>query len=254
MRNTLSTPHRRRLLLNGSDPIEASAPAFSPLDLSGLWAWYDAAEISTVRTGSGTTAADNDFVATWEDRGPSARHLRDIGEAFRPRLVAAGTPSERRIVFHPGNLQLWLAYSAPVALPQPVTIFIVAAFDTLSESAAFFDGSTADFKAFCGGDNNLNLLAGGGSSLVGPALDTSRHVFTTVFDGASSSAQKDSGPISTGAAGTNSLPGLRVGGDVSGGVAGRLDGYVCEFIVVSGIVISADTASCRSYLTSKWGI
>lgn len=188
-----------RMMMQGRKPAGGGG-AFDPIADVG-WShayWAEGSEFTALGY------ADGGAVSSW----PDEKATQDISQATatnQPAYRATGGPNSLPCVHADGND--WLQGSFPSALSQPYTIVIVA----IGENSA-----TADNRFFDGVSNSSvldELSAGGyllnaGSSVTGGTRDGNPHLFTSLFNGASSLVERDGTTIVSGNAGTNTLSGL----------------------------------------------
>lgn len=221
---------------------------WSPLELPGLAAWYDAQTLGL--------AADA-AVPSWTDLSGLGRHAVQAAGGSQPTYKTAGLGSGKASVLFDGTAD-FLAATIPSYIGA-WTVYLVGQSlpATLSASDYFFDGSNAAATA-----NRLGYYRSGtlianatrGTGFAGPALDNGIHRHRIVFNGASSSIQLDAGAASTG---TTSLGGVDVVKLVLGARSDGLnwlDGHIGEAIFVQGAVSAPDEAKAVAYLQGRWGV
>jgi hypothetical protein len=237
---------RRERILRYGGAETVAPPTFTPADLPGLWAWYDAADAPSVRTGAGgaAQAGSGDPVSEWRDLSGNNRHLTQSTAAEQPTLQTA---TLRRLVFSGEHLD----YVPGVALMQPITVFAVVKLDALATQQAILDATSGALALFFDvGIGTFRLFSGGASTIDAGTADTARHVLRAVYNGAASEAQIDNNATVTGSLGGNGLPGLRLGRNAA--LAAPLGGEISELIVVAGTLSPTDAAGTLDYLTDKW--
>ncbi|GAB4458871.1 MAG: hypothetical protein OHK0029_20690 [Armatimonadaceae bacterium] len=234
-----------RILWFGPGNNEDAVPGFSPLDLPGLWAWYDAAHPDSVRNGTGGVAANGEAVAEWRDRSGNSRSVTQETAVNRPTLTVAAT---RHLQFTPTPEARFLEYLSPETLAQPNTIFLVGARDSAGQRV-FLDGATGSQHAVYTESNLWGIFAG--TVRTGGTPDTDRHLLRAVFHGASSSLAVDGVAVVSGDAGSESLGTVRFGLNAAG-TGYALEGHLCEVIVVHGLLTAAQVTACEDYLRGKW--
>jgi hypothetical protein len=138
---------------------------------------------------------------------------------------------------------------------QPMTLFFVLQ-----------KGSGINFRVVCDGldasnnttfyranaNNGWNLYAGTGLP-DGTVTDAAFHIYSVVFNGASSALYEDGVSRVSGNAGTNGyLTGFRLGADRNG--AGLYDGDVAEVLLYDRVLSDPELAQVLAYLQDRWGL
>lgn len=229
------------LALLGAGP-GGSGAAFTPASLSGLVGWWKADAISALN--------DNDPVTTWTDSSAAAHDLSTVTASFKPLYKTAilnGLPVVR---FDGSNDRLT---TASFTLNQPATYFAVVQYRVAwSANTPIIDGLSAQFSQylFRSSSTVMGLYAGTN----GPTVTTTpqaAHVYSAVFNGASSLLRVDGGTDSTGNPSTGNAGGLTVGA-TSNGVADFAAIDVGELLAYTGALSSSDRALVETYLKAKW--
>jgi len=134
--------------------------------------------------------------------------------------------------------------------PQPNVFFMVLR-DRGTNRGLFLSGRTndnrQDFQIF--ESEGFTLFAGNGLNTF--QRDTNPHIFTCIFDGASSELRID-GTSFTGDVGTDPLKGFTMGAFASGSFAANA--LIAEAIVCNARVSTADIQTLESELSEKYGI
>ncbi len=92
-----------------------------------------------------------------------------------------------------------------------------------------------------------------GVSLVGSLVDTEWHIFSAVFDGASSSLRQDGVVTISGDAGANPIDGGTTVGALNTGAANAFGGDIAEILDYSNID-SDQVDTLEGYLSDRYGI
>lgn len=248
-------------LINPS-PMVQSGGAFSPLSISGLIAWYDPSDPSTLfqdtafSVGAGAT---NDPVGCWRDKSPSANHVSQATANRRPLLKLSGQNGLPTLSFDGAN-DLLVATSSFVSGLPGITLFVVAKV-TSTGTFATLAGTEVVAKLF---KTSTNQLAGYSSSngtgwtsqANGTTLDTAWHVIGFVSgstetylrrDMADNGSRLGSGPTPLGSnSNVFSLFGRTAGENTAGELA--------EVLVYSRALGGTQVTQVEAYLRAKWGV
>lgn len=230
--------------------------AIDPRTLPGLFAWYDAKNLS----GFGVEPpADAAAVAQWNDLSGNARHLL--------QGTGANQPIYKRDIVSPGGhvvryVDATDTMQAAVAgvVTRPVTVIAVfknsEADDAALNKIATFNAQRiglgldwATANAFTSVDDNA---AGATSGVAGDT--TTFHVASFVAQPASAPAQVRSitsvDGVHTNAAG---VAGTNTNSNVDAGVAGFI-GDIAEILVFTGELSQPVVFALETALAQKWGI
>ena len=221
------------------------ASGFNPKSISGLAAWWDAADTSTVTTVSGA-------VSQWNDKSGLARNVLQSTANNRPAY--SSTQNGMNVLTFDGSNDR-LATSSMFSLGTGgYTVFAVA-----SNAGGFqvlFEGNALN--------PYMSILASGSTGFRhydGSAeVDTPSGVYTVdkffVLEYVISSSSRlilVDGTQQASGAGTSRSAGLQtIGATTSGGFF--WNGKIGEMLVYSGAVDSSKRATARSYLGKKWGV
>lgn len=211
----------------------------SPLPVtSGLVAWWDAADTATISHSSGDVSA-------WADKSGLGRHLAFGGVGWSQVVTGTRTINGKNVVDFPDHSQM---LTATFNVPQPVTVFAATASDTASAGNRQIVANRGSATIWV--YNNMWSLYAGGVLQSGTTLDTSPHVASAVFNGASSELWLDGVSILVGNPGTSGFPsGVYVGSDGSG----NWDGPVAEVVIYDRVLSGTERDQVESYLSTKWG-
>ncbi len=220
----------------GGDPIAGLSP----------YVWLDPEPLAL---------ANNDPVSSYTDASGNSRHATQATSALRPVFktnVQNGLPA---LLFGVDDALATAGFG--VTLAQPLTVSIVC--NIVGSGAGsgrwLFDGIDATNRAavFKNTDTTINPYAGsiGGFAQAEP---TGWHIWTTVFDGASSVIYKDGVSVGAASWGTNGLAGLTVGNRYSQVDGDGLDGYMGDALLFNRALDSTDRGVLHGALGSKWAI
>tara|TARA_R110000751_G_scaffold6373_2_gene27213 strand:+ start:188 stop:1006 length:819 start_codon:yes stop_codon:yes gene_type:complete len=209
---------------------------FSPNDVDGLGAWYDASDSTTITESSGR-------VSVWSDKKGSA-DLVQTTSGDQPLLVDAAQ-NDLDIIDFAGSRDMGTAGLS--AIVQPQTWYVVATATSSdatrrpfwSGSQQFFTATTPEFRIYAGGQIGFNESLG----------TTQFYIWTLRFNGASSEMLLDDTSKVTGNAGTDSAGTLNVGGD-----SDKANNKFGEILRYDADVSSDDNDLIIDYLNDKWGL
>ncbi|NBW22927.1 MAG: hypothetical protein EBR82_84780 [Caulobacteraceae bacterium] len=260
----------------------------APTDLSGLQLWLDASDASTLfdaTTGGSLVAADGG-VARWEDKSGNGRHATQSNASYRP-LKKTSVVNGLAVVRFDGSND-YMRTGAIAALDTITTTqFVVSRHPSVPPSAngvifrnrysTVIGGNPALNRQFSGAfletPNSGRLLWHSRSSagtLIAP--DAASRAQPTANVACVLTGQSDSSGnvtnyfnanaaiTSTGSAGTpNGHETTYIGctnsnDDADFSPIAFLNGDVCELIIYSASLSSAERSAVIAYLMSKWGI
>lgn len=218
------------------------AGGFSPLNIPGCVAWYDASDASTLYDAfpsGGSLVAANGSVARWQDKSSNAK---DLGQ------TAAGSQPTRRVAVQNGLDAIEFDGSAD---------FMQSSFGTTSQHwfvvAIYTNATFGEFNGLIHGPTNTGadriLRGNGAGSTIFQADVGSRRK-----DGATS----DNGPMAAWAQHTAEYAtGWNTNGTLNVGrrqtAAGYWLGHIGEIIGYSTVLSSTDRDAVEAYLKAKWG-
>ena len=235
--------------------------AFSPSDISGLVAWYDADDLGTI-TSSGSPAK----VSAWGDKSSSNWDLAQATGTAQPS-TAVNTQNGRNVLtFDGGDVMSWTGTGPSVST---LTVFIVC-----RESTQVAYAGTVGLMPAAGDDysrlDGISMDTGVAADIVAGRYLTFSSVGSTnispwsVYAGRFSSGGLVESFNSAGAGGTGTFSasytassGILVGGRyLSGAIAAsnRLQGDVAEIIVYNSTLSDDDMDRVGSYLANRWAL
>lgn len=221
---------------------------WTPASLSGLFAWYDAADAATI-TASGV------LVSAWNDKSGNARHMTQSDNA---RKLSTGTRtinSLNTIESQDNGASGDSMWTGAVTVPSSVTVCAVLQFDSF-----WVDGGVA--VSFGNGRGYSPRATGTAWSIRGdstsvditPAPSTgTAYCTTSILNGSSSLLRVNGTQIGTGNTGTLTGSRIAVSAALTAGGYG-IDGIIGEVVIASGVLAGADLTSLETYLKTKWGI
>ena len=224
------------------NPYMVTASGFDPDTISGLGAWYDADDLSTI------TKTGANLVTNWADKKGSADLVQGTSEA--PLWVSADQNGKDIINFASSK---YMDTGGLSAISQPTTWYIAltgfASTGTLKRP--MWSGSQQVFTSNSTA-NGWKLYAGEEPSFT-EDIGTSFQIWRIVFNSSSSfwyvnaSAKMDGVDTGTGSAG-----GLAIGAASDGGAPS--DNKVGEILRYDATVSSGDNTLIMDYLDTKWGL
>jgi len=226
------------------------ATGFSPRQIAGLSAWYDASVASSLTLTSG-------FVSQWDDLSGSGLHLTQSVEANRP---GTGTINGKTAVDFDGSNDL-MQVTADVF---PGTVLAIVEQDNVSVNSFPFsvrDSATNSSNAFWVANSQWRLVgfdaaavasyaSSGGTAAIGVAN------LVTVLHGSPRPSRVDGSPLAgtTNVTGSNEQ-GIVVGARILSGTSSTyVNGKIGEMLVYNRVLTASEVAKAESYLASKWGV
>jgi hypothetical protein len=144
------------------------------------------------------------------------------------------------------------ALSFVSARTQPFTTILVARTFALTSGLTLFGSTSGSTALSTIGITSGNFVAYAGSNLTGTAADYGWHVFSVVYNGASSSLRIDGVEVATGNPGSNTSAGIRHGANSSLSSFFRIG--VCESIHYTGAKDDTFLDAVEAELMSAYGI
>lgn len=221
---------------------------FTPRSLSGLMAWYDAADTSTITIATG--------VSQWNDKSGNGRNLTQSVTNNQPLHNSVTLNGKPTVTFDGTNDSLRTAFT----LTQPYMFFMVYRFeDAPSNDERVMDGRAGSGlrsgEVWVASSTQLAVWAGAQlTASVGSAL-TAFNVWDFTFNGASSAIRlRKTAATASGNAGTNSGTGLTLGANGNGTASQWANVSIAELCVYSRVLSTADADAVRAYLGKKWNL
>lgn len=216
-----------------------SSSSLTPDQIAGLQLWYAANAI--------TGKSDGDTVTSWTDAGSQGKNL---AEATNPPTYRTNVINSLPVVRFDGTNDTMTA-AAITSISQPLTVFMVVKSNNLSKDRYWDTRITG--RTLFGNDTSGYELYAGSAVLTGGTRDTSWHIFTVIYNGASSIARRDGTSIITGNPGTNAMaPEFVVGSDGLGG--DFMSGDVAECGVYNSALSTANHNALGQGLATKYGL
>lgn len=222
--------------------VGGAPTAKAPNQISGLQLWFKADAI--------TGLVDGDPVTTWDDLGTLTRNLTQSNATNKPTYKTGIVNSLPVVRFDGSNDRMNTA--SFTAITQAFTVFVVAKSTALT-GAQYFDATN---RPLFGTNATPRHTFYAGSSILTStsAADTNWHVYTCIFNGASSVARRDGTSIITGNPGVQSLTDLYVGGDPLSATSAPLNGDIAEICVYTSALSQSDHNALGAYLAAKYGL
>lgn len=225
---------------------------FSPPAVSGLIAWYDFSDASTLFTDTGRTtavSADGNAIKGVTDKSGTGHHLSEAtnGPAYKLNIKNALSVSR----FDGTNDILKTAAFGSTA--QPFTVFAVT--DWASATGTPFDGLDVNtVRHFRLDANTISTFAGARLDCLGTASADIEdwQAWAHTFNGASSKIWESGTERASGNVGTAAITGFTLGDHGGGG--GFFGGDFAEFLVYNAALSDASRDAVETYLGTKWGI
>lgn len=217
--------------------------SFDPLTLTPDL-WVDSSDAATVTLNGSNVSQINDLSG-------NGNHLTAVTSTNQPAYISAGVNGLNVMRFDGVDDYLATIGGAAVGTNQPMTVFMVAGRRS-GDSGGQILANNSGTPTIYSQTSVWSLFAG---SLVASAtaVDLSIHVFTAVFNNASSLLRLDRTQIASGTVGTSSYASRAMLVGMGSGGSGPFLGDVCELILVPGTVSSTVRDSCEDYLRTKWG-
>lgn len=229
-------------------PRERWVGTFTPAMISGLYAWYDFADLSTITLG---TPPD---VSSVSDKSGNSRTVSQGTASLRPN-------SETRTINGLNVLDFdgtddHLITNLNLTQAQPFTIFAVFATDIATPSVAddVVYGLDTSGPQFGPATTTDWFIWAGTAAIKGGTPDTNAHTSSAVFNGASSQLWVDGTSIVTGNPGTLGLSTGEIGiGRYEAGAADQsFNGVIGEVIAYAAALSTTNRQRVEGYLKQKW--
>lgn len=221
---------------------------WTPLDVSGLVAWYDFGDMDTLFTDAGVTkvSVDGDAIYQASDKSGNGYHVTQATEAYRP-LFKTNIKNGHSVALWDGTDDVLVNTSINVSQPDT---YIVAFYHTGAKY--IFDGiaSRQLFETSSSGVK-VHQYAGTSSYVDSAFTSLTYNIVALVFDGANSFVMINNNMTAT-SPGANGINQLGLGARL--GSTNNLDGYYLEFLLYRGALAPTDIYKIHTYLNNKWSI
>lgn len=226
------------------------AAPFSPSDISGLKLWLKADAITGLN--------DGDAVTTWSDSSGEGDDATQSTAGQKPIYKTAIQNGLAVVRFDGSNDVMAATLGADIA--QPITAYIVAKLTTASGQRRLLDSPNrmlfdANFGAAAGSQYSFYVNGAAGSDNADGTADTSIHLFTIIWNGASSNFWIDAALATTSydMGTTNSGTTIYVGAEDAAGNR-SIAGDYHELLLYSGAHDSTQRGNVETYLNNKWAV
>jgi hypothetical protein len=228
--------------------IASSVSAWSPLDLSGLVAWYDASNAASITSSGGA-------VSQLADLSGNGYHLTQATAGAKP-TTGTRTQNGLNVLDFDGGDHL---RHATVPASQPLTVWVVASWDVFTAATYRlpFDSATSAapvvfyFNAIGAAPTRFRFNAGADLQPATPVATGTPFILIATANGATSSFALNGDAAATGNAGSNNLTGITVGKDRD--LDNELNGWVAE-VGVAANTTAPERASLLACLNAKWAV
>lgn len=229
--------------------LRPRATGFNPKSISGLSLWLDAADASTITTGTG--------VSEWRDKSATGSTWTQATGNNQPSTGTATINGRNVVVFDGTNDSL--SASAPLNTSMPLTMFVVQRISTATIAGMTYAAGTGDaFNVRQAGSTSgfLEIIAGGGRVFLGSSNRTGiNDIVSVTFPSATDASLFVNGasqsPL-TNATLKPTLTGTHYIGRRADGF--YLNGQVAEIVAYATELSTSQRRAVEAYLGKKWGI
>lgn len=236
--------------------LRPRASGFNPASISGLRAWWDASDSTTITLNATT-------VSQWMDKTGNAFALTQGTAANQPTYQSAGVNNKNTVRWPTATSGSVRLISDSFSMARPYTIFVchnpANSGGALQQHALIDSYNNTQAATFTDGPSSELYRLAFGSAIAGPAIGygTARAVIVTADAANQGSIRINSGTVSSGTVGTNTFSGLSVGhlrGNPSPlNTAYNFSGDMCEIVMYSAALSASQITTVLNYLASKWG-
>lgn len=228
---------------------------FSPTDLAGLVAWYDASDTATITDSGGA-------VSQWDDKSGNAHHATQGSGSNKPTTGTRTQNGLNVLDFDGGDFLSATFTEAPTAR----FVAIVWATDNNNSEMTLLGGSSGDsfeyrHRYFAAAASYFSILQSGVShhqAQVAPGMASNGTAYLAAcqFDPTSDASKlwmNGDNVATVGGAWTySSATTTNYIGKANDG--NNVNGFIAELIIVDAVVSSDDRTSVWDYLNAKWAI
>ena len=224
--------------------LRPRASGFNPKSISGLYAWYDAADATTITQATGVSA--------WADKSGNGRTCSQPTGANQPAYVLAGQNGKNVIDFasHTKNM---LTNGTAWALTSTNTMFWSFQFpDTAASAAAWslFDFNVVRQLVFANATSDFRIA--NTSTGITP-VSRRWYILSIQWNGAATAYRLNQSASTTiNPTGFTSGASTQMYMGFNGGSA-SIRGYIGECITYDSTLTNAQTTTVNNYLAKKWG-
>jgi hypothetical protein len=245
-----------------------SAAVWTPRQLSGLTAWYDGQEITTLYQDSALTtpAGNGDVIGGWVDKSGNGYTMTQATTANKPTMTAASLNGIAAPIYDGGDYLFNAALGALFSGSDvPFSVWIVVKQTNLIGTQVMCGlGNSAtntpyNLLSSAGGSYNVNRVGddGGSVGVPGGVPDTNAHVIGVTFSGVTVSAFCDGVTIINNQAqnvNTMTVDQFAIGGLLRVGFGLGVVAAIGEFAMVNRAVNNAEAGQLTRYIGKKWGV
>lgn len=230
---------------------------FNPLSLSGLEAWYDASDASTLYTDLGTTlvSADAQSIEQWNDKSGNARHLTQTSAAARP-TYKTGIQNGKSIARFDGGDFMTKILSGLTSAGDYAQFIVLKPANTGAVNQYVFDPFDGGSQTIIWGFEDQMLEAYDLPRVNMASSDTTAFLVAEVVDDNATRTGRKNGTQTEQSAsvggGDASTGVIALGGTNAGG--SLFVGDIAELLYLSAAPSAEQVTGLRGYLGTKYGI
>ena len=246
------------------------APAFAPIDISGLQLWLDAADSSTLynaTAGGSLVTTDGSAVARWNDKSGNNRHATQSTANARP-LLKTSIKNGRNVVRFDGSNDFMRLSSVVESNPSQLTI--IAAIKPSSGDCFFAHRSEQtrliQLALYVPGTSVDFLLRGSANQIQNVSslrfTNNTYYIVNAKFDKTNNNHQVWLNNNTSGANTTNfgnqtftATANFIGASSTNGAAASSFGGFdLCEAIIYNTALTTTQRQAVETYLNTKWAI
>ncbi len=229
--------------------LRPRATGFSPKSIAGLQLWLDAADSSTITTGTG--------VSEWRDKSSTGSKWAQETGNNQPATGTATINGNNVLVFDGTNDSL--TASAPLSTSMPLTMFFVQRISTATIAGMTYTAGTGDsFNVRQAGSTSgfLEIIAGGSRVFLGSSTRTGINDIVSVrFPAATDASLFVNGVSQSPLANATLKPTIAGTHYIGRRVDGfYLNGQIAEILAYAAELSASQRRAVEAYLGKKWGI
>lgn len=224
-----------------------AATAFTPTNITSLYAWYDSNDAATIYQDSALTtlAGVGDVVGGWKDKTANLNHVLQATTTNKPTRQTAGIRFD--------GIDNYLRCTFGASQAQANEVWMVADYNGSTSATSYLFGAIdTSNRAELGMATSKYVLLAGSSFSTSITPTNNKQIHQIIFNGASSALAINGGAASTGNPGAQAMTGLTLGARFDLGAWGNVD--IQEFLLFSSAPTADERTSLLSYLNSKWSV
>lgn len=221
---------------------------FVPTDVAGLKLWLKA-DVGVYNDAGVTLATNSQTVRQWNDQSGSGNNISQSTSGNRPVYKTNQFQGLPAINFVSASNNYMDGTFAGGALSQPTTVFVVARQLDFNNNT-FYDTNTGSNEQVVLSPSSAVYTQYAGTNQSGGSAGGNLNLLESVYNAGSSFTNNLGTQIISGNVGSMTFANCRLGANPSPG--SYLNGYICEFLVYTGTLSSADRTSIRNYLKGRW--